>query len=103
VTDRRRDGTSFPLHLSVGEMVIGGARKFTGVLHDLSDRVNLEKQLRSSEARWRAIIADAATTTAATSTHTTIAKLSIQIDADPASLRSPQHVPAMGRAERAQC
>jgi len=59
VTGRRRDGTSFPLHLSVGEMVIGGERKFTGVLHDLSDRVNLEKQLRSSEARWRAIIESA--------------------------------------------
>jgi PAS domain S-box-containing protein len=59
VTGRRRNGTTFPLHLSVGEMAIGGDRKFTGVLHDLSDRVNLEKQLRSSEARWRAIIESA--------------------------------------------
>ena len=59
VTGRRRDGTTFPLHLSVGEMAIGGERKFTGVLHDLSDRVNLEKQLRSSEAQWRAIVESA--------------------------------------------
>jgi PAS domain S-box-containing protein len=59
VTGRRRNGTTFPLHLSVGEMVIAGERKFTGVLHDLSDRVNLEKQLRSSEARWRTIIESA--------------------------------------------
>jgi PAS domain S-box-containing protein len=59
VTGRRRNGTTFPLHLSVGEMAIAGERKFTGVLHDLSDRVNLEKQLRSSEARWRAIIESA--------------------------------------------
>jgi len=59
VTGRRRNGTTFPLHLSVVEMAIGGERKFTGVLHDLSDRVNLEKQLRSSEARWRAIIESA--------------------------------------------
>src|SRR5262245_10762897 len=59
VTGRRRDGTTLPLHLSVGEMAIGGERKFTGVLHDLSNRVNLEKQLRSSEARWRAIIESA--------------------------------------------
>ena len=36
VTGRRRDGTTFPLHLSVGEMSIGGERKFTGMLHDLS-------------------------------------------------------------------
>ena len=40
-------------------MAIGGDRKFTGVLHDLSDRVALEKQLRSSEARWRAIVESA--------------------------------------------
>ena len=36
VTGRRRDGTTFPLHLSVGEMSINGERKFTGMLHDLS-------------------------------------------------------------------
>ena len=59
VIGRRRDGSTFPLHLSVGEMAIGGERKFTGVLHDLSDRVTLEKQLRSSEAKWRAIIESA--------------------------------------------
>ncbi len=59
VIGRRRDGTTFPLHLSVGEMAVGGERKFTGVLHDLSDRVSLEKQLRSSEARWRAIVESA--------------------------------------------
>jgi two-component system sensor kinase FixL len=56
VSGRRRDGTVFPLHLSVGEMVVGGQRKFTGMLHDLTERVRLEGQLRSSEARWRAVI-----------------------------------------------
>jgi len=56
VTGRRRDGSVFPLHLSVGEMTIGGERKFTGILHDLSDRVALEHRLRASEARWRSII-----------------------------------------------
>jgi two-component system sensor kinase FixL len=56
VTGRRRDGTLFPLHLSVGEMFIDGQRKFTGMLHDLTSRVQLENQLRASEARWRAII-----------------------------------------------
>jgi PAS domain S-box-containing protein len=30
VTGRRRNGTTFPLHLSVGEMSIKGERKFTG-------------------------------------------------------------------------
>lgn len=56
VVGRRRDGTTFPVRLSVGEMNIGGARKFTGMLHDLTARVRLEEQLRSSEARWRSIV-----------------------------------------------
>lgn len=56
VTGRRRDGTVFPLHLSVGQMAIGGDKKFTGILHDLSERVALEHRLRASEARWRSII-----------------------------------------------
>ena len=59
VTGRHRDGHTFPLHLSVGEMTIGGERKFTGMLHDLSSRVRLEEQLRSSESRWRSIIGSA--------------------------------------------
>lgn len=50
VQGRRKDGTVFPLHLSVGEMTIAGERKFTGMLHDLSDRVKLEEQLRERGA-----------------------------------------------------
>jgi two-component system sensor kinase FixL len=56
VTGRRRDGTVFPVHLSVGEMRISGERKFTGVLRDLTRRVRLEGELGASEARWRAIV-----------------------------------------------
>jgi PAS domain S-box-containing protein len=56
VTGRRRDGSTFPLHLSVGEMRIAGERKFTGMLHDLTARVRLEEQLRATEGRWRAIV-----------------------------------------------
>jgi len=56
VIGKRKDGTTFPLHLSVGEMSIGGERKFTGILHDLTSRVALEARLRASEARWRSII-----------------------------------------------
>ena len=47
VTGRRRDGTTFPLHLSVGEMSIKGERKFTGMLHDLSERMRLESRASS--------------------------------------------------------
>ena len=56
VTGLRRDGSTFPLHLSVGEMSIKGERRFTGMLHDLTRRVRLEDELRASEARWRSVI-----------------------------------------------
>jgi len=46
----RKDGSIFPLHLSVGEMHIDGERKYTGVLHDLTQRVQLEAQLREQTA-----------------------------------------------------
>jgi two-component system, LuxR family, sensor kinase FixL len=59
VQGRRRDGSLFPLHLSVGEMSVDGEPKFTGILHDLSARVQLEEQLRASEARWRAVVESA--------------------------------------------
>ena len=59
VQGRRKDGSTFPLHLSVGEITIDGERKFTGILHDLSARVQMEEQLAragragASWARWR--------------------------------------------------
>ena len=53
VTGLRRDGTTFPLHLSVGEMLLAGERKFTGILHDLSARVAIEQQLREQTALAR--------------------------------------------------
>ena len=53
VTGRRLDGTTFPLHLSVGEMSVNGERKFTGILHDLSARLQIEEQLREQTAMAR--------------------------------------------------
>jgi PAS domain S-box-containing protein len=55
VTGRRRDGTVVPVQLSVREMRIGGEGTFTGMLHDLTKRADLEGALGASEARWRAI------------------------------------------------
>jgi two-component system sensor kinase FixL len=59
VIGQRRDGTTFPLHLAVGETEVDGEKKFTGIIHDLSTRVNLEDRLRASEARWRSILESA--------------------------------------------
>ena len=53
VTGLRRDGTTFPLHLSVGKMTVGGQHRFTGILHDLSGRVRIEEQLREQTSLAR--------------------------------------------------
>jgi two-component system, LuxR family, sensor kinase FixL len=53
VTGMRRDGQQFPLHLSVGAMDIDGEKHFTGILHDLSRRTELEDQLREATALAR--------------------------------------------------
>lgn len=56
VNGRRRDGSVFPLHLSVGEMTIDGTRRFTGLLHDLSARAQQEDRRKASEARWQSVV-----------------------------------------------
>jgi two-component system sensor kinase FixL len=53
VTAKRKDGTTFPIQLSVGEMAVDGQRKFTGIIHDLSSRVRVEEQLREQAALVR--------------------------------------------------
>jgi PAS domain S-box-containing protein len=59
VRGRRKDGSTFPLHLSVGRMDIDGEPAFTGILHDLSRRVEIEDALRKSEERLRSIVESA--------------------------------------------
>jgi two-component system sensor kinase FixL len=53
VIAKRRDGSTFPVHLSVGEMAVNGERKFTGILHDLSARIRMEERLREQTALAR--------------------------------------------------
>ncbi len=53
VTGMRSDGQQFPLHLSVGGFEIDGEQHFTGILHDLSRRTELEDRLRESTALAR--------------------------------------------------
>ena len=59
VRGRRKDGSTFPLHLSVGEMELDGKPAFTGILHNLSRRVAIEEALRKSEERVRSIVESA--------------------------------------------
>ena len=53
VTAVRRDGHQFPAHLSVGALEIDGEKHFTGILHDLSRRTELEERLRENTALAR--------------------------------------------------
>src|SRR5436190_6154210 len=53
VNGLRRDGQAFPVHLSVGEFEIDGEKHFTGILHDLSRRTELEERLREASALAR--------------------------------------------------
>ena len=50
VTGRRRDGTTFPMELSVGEATIGDERVFTGFIRDLTERQEYEKRLHTVQA-----------------------------------------------------
>jgi two-component system sensor kinase FixL len=50
VTGRRRDGTTFPMHLSIGEMQSGGEPFFTGFIRDLTDQQQTEAQLQSLQS-----------------------------------------------------
>jgi two-component system sensor kinase FixL len=53
VTARRRDGSTFPVHLAVGEMALRSGRHFIGILHDLTARVELETRVREQTALAR--------------------------------------------------
>jgi PAS domain S-box-containing protein len=48
VRGQRRDGTTFPMALAVSEMHLDGRRMFTGIVHDLTARVQAEEALRQA-------------------------------------------------------
>jgi two-component system sensor kinase FixL len=54
VHGRRRDGTRFPVKLSVGEAVMPDGVRYVGVIHDLTEERATEDALRRSEAALRA-------------------------------------------------
>ena len=45
VTGKRKDGSLFPLHLSIGDAVQAGRRLFVAVIHDLTSRKRVEEKL----------------------------------------------------------
>lgn len=49
VAGRKKDGTVFPIHLAVSELILNGRRIFTGMVRDISDVKNVEAKLVQNE------------------------------------------------------
>jgi two-component system sensor kinase FixL len=50
VVGQRKDGSTFPMELAVGEMRSGGMRYFTGFIRDLTERQQTETRLQELQA-----------------------------------------------------
>ncbi len=53
VVGRRRDGSTFPMHLAVSEVQLGARTYFTGIVRDITDRVRAERELEQERDRAR--------------------------------------------------
>jgi PAS domain S-box-containing protein len=59
VEGRRKGGSVFPISLAVSEVVLGGKRSFTGIVHDLSQRKETEEALDRERQRLSAMFRSA--------------------------------------------
>jgi two-component system sensor kinase FixL len=50
VVGMRKDGSTFPMELAVGEMVSGGTRSFTGFVRDLTERQATQQRMQDMQA-----------------------------------------------------
>ena len=56
VVGQRKDGSTFPMELSVGETSADGENLYVGIIRDISERKRAEEAIRASEATMRAVI-----------------------------------------------
>src|ERR671917_2357710 len=52
----RKDGSEFPIEMSLGETQEDGERLFTGVMRDITERKRAEKALEESRERTRTLL-----------------------------------------------
>jgi two-component system sensor kinase FixL len=50
VAGQRKDGSTFPMELAVGEVNLGGRRQFTGFVRDISERQRTRQRLQELQA-----------------------------------------------------
>lgn len=55
VEARRKDGTPFPVHLSVSTFVVDGRRFFAGILHDLGERKRMQGELSRQQSIFETV------------------------------------------------
>jgi PAS domain S-box-containing protein len=53
---RRRDGSTFPIYLSVGVVPVEDTFRFTAIILDISPQKRVEQALQESEARYRSVV-----------------------------------------------
>jgi PAS domain S-box-containing protein len=51
LTGMRRDGSEFPVELTITRIPVSGPATFTGYLRDITDRIRADSELRASRAR----------------------------------------------------
>jgi two-component system sensor kinase FixL len=56
VVGQRKDNSTFPMYLSVGEGEIGGQKIFVGIIHDLTAQKMADDAVKEREARLRSIL-----------------------------------------------
>ena len=52
---KKKDNTIFAGEISAGKFIIGGRKKIIGAVRDITERMNVQADLRKSEARYRAL------------------------------------------------
>ena len=55
VEGQRKDGTTFPLELTVREVIINDQPLFTGIFHDITERKRTENALRQMNNKYRTL------------------------------------------------
>jgi PAS domain S-box-containing protein len=56
VVAQRKDGSTFPMDLQIGEARHDGTVAFVGIIHDLTERKRVERSLQESAARLKAVV-----------------------------------------------